>query len=467
MNATCGRLIIAGTGSGVGKTSIALGLVRALCRRGHRVQPLKVGPDFLDPTYLALAAGRTCYNLDGWMMGREYVERLFDRTTRDADVAVIEGVMGMFDGADPATLTGSTAEIAAWLDAPVLLVVDAHGRSRSLAAEVKGFAEFEPAAAIAGVIANRVGSDRHAAWLAESLESAALPPLVGVVPRDTLPSLPSRHLGLVTADENVLPAQCIERLADACEEHLDLDAVLSIAGSAATRTAAGREPADARDVGDVRIGVARDEAFHFVYPDNLESLEKCGAAIVPFSPVADAALPADLAGLYLPGGYPEEYAERLSANRTMRESIRAFAESGRPVYAECGGLMYLGRALEDREQRRHEMAGVLPIVTRMLPRRKSLGYVEVAFQNDTLFGPAGHSLRGHEFHYSEMIEDDSGSGAAATAWQKAYSVTRRRTEAVESEGFQRGSVLAGYAHLHWACSPGAADHFVQRCRQAK
>ncbi len=462
MSSTCGRLVIAGAASGVGKTSLSLGLIRALRRRSLRVQPLKVGPDFLDPTYLSKAANRTCYNLDGWMTDRKYVERLFDRTTAGADVAVIEGVMGVFDGADPTSLAGSTAEIAAWLDAPVLLIVNVHGLARTLAAIVKGFVEFEPSVRIAGVLANQAGSVRHGEYLSEALETAGLPPLVGTIPQGALPTLQNRHLGLVTADRHVLPEEQIGALADACQQHLDLDAILLLARSTSPRSAIEPEAAATTAGEKVRIGVAKDEAFHFCYPDNLEAWQRQGAEMVPLSPLADATLPESLHGLYLPGGYPEEHLDRLSSNRSMRDDIRQFARSGKPVYAECGGLMYLGRAIESTGGQRLPTAGVLPIVTRMLRRCKSLGYVEASLSQDSLWGPAGAILRGHEFHYSEIIEDDS----AGNGWHNAYTVCGSRRGNAETEGFQKGNILAGYVHLHWASNPELAAHFIARCKES-
>ncbi len=460
MSASCGRLVIAGTASGVGKTSLTLGLARALCRRSLRVQPFKVGPDFLDPTYLTRAAGRTCYNLDGWMTDRRYVRQLFARVTADADVALVEGVMGMFDGADPASLAGSTAEIARWLDTPVLLVADAHGMARTLAAVVKGFVEFEPRIRMAGVVANRTGSQRHRDWLAEALRSANLPPLVGSIPPAAFDSLESRHLGLVAADRKTVPDERIEQLADACDEHLDIDAVMALAQATAGKSSAPElATASCRRV---RLGVAQDKAFHFCYPDNLEAFKRSGAELIPFSPISDESLPPSLSGMYMPGGYPELHAEALSANRSMRADVRRFAESGKCVYAECGGLMYLGRAIETTDHRRLPMAGVLPVVTRMLDRRKALGYVEVTLQQDALWGPPGTTIRGHEFHYSEIVDDHT----AAAGWERVYSIRRRRSETTEPAGFQKGNVLAGYPHLHWASKPDAVDHFLHRCEEA-
>jgi len=459
MSASCGRLVIAGTSSGVGKTSLTLGLARALCRRGLRVQPFKVGPDFLDPTYLTRATERTCYNLDGWMTDRRYVGELFARATDGADIALIEGVMGMFDGADPASLAGSTAEIAAWLDAPVLLVADAHGLARTLAAVVKGFVEFEPSVRIAGVLANRTGSPRHREWLTEALRIANLPPLVGAIPRGAFDPLESRHLGLVTADRERLPREQVEQLADACEQHVDMDAVVSLARVTAKNSVAVEPTINVSR--RIRVGVARGEAFHFCYPDNLEALEQHGAEIVFFSPISDKSLPPGLSGVYLPGGYPELHAKALSANRSMLAEIGQFADSGKCLYAECGGLMYLGREIEMVDGLRVPMAGVLPIITRMLDHKRALGYVEVTLDRDTLWGTAGTTIRGHEFHYSEIIEDHS----AAADWQQVYSIRRRRSDTTELAGFQKANVLAGYPHLHWAANSDAVNHFIRRCEE--
>ena len=470
MNGNCPRLVIAATGSGLGKTSLALGLVRALIQQGLRVQTFKVGPDFLDPTYLAMASGRPCYNLDGWMTSRDYIGRLLARTTADADLAVIEGVMGLFDGAEATQLDGSTAEIARWLDAPVLLVVHAWGAARSLAATVYGFTHFESGVRIAGVLANHVGSPRHAAILAESLAAAGLPPLLGAVPRGAMPSLGSRHLGLVTADQANCDPALLDEIASAVRQHVKLPQLLDLARSApplTTELAVGGggedidclatvpPPPSAVRRPPVRLGIARDAAFHFYYPDNLEALEEAGAALVPFSPLDDHALPPDLDGLYFGGGYPELFAERLSANGTMRQAVGRFAASGRSVYAECGGLMYLSRALAAADGRKFPMAGVLPLDTAMRSKFKALGYADVLLTAAAPWGAAGATCRGHEFHYSEIAADDS----RADGWQPVYSVRRRRGEN-GCEGFCKGSVLASYVHLHWASRPEVARHFV-------
>ncbi|MFW6062512.1 MAG: cobyrinate a,c-diamide synthase [Planctomycetota bacterium] len=458
MNRSIPAIVIGGTGSGAGKTSLALGLTRALTRQGCRVQPFKVGPDFLDPTYLSRAAHRVCYNLDAWMTSPDYVRTLFARASADAEFAIVEGVMGLFDGASPESLRGSTAEIAALLNAPVLLVAGAHGVGRSFAATVKGFAQFEPGLRLAGVVANHSGSERHRALLSTALESANLPPLLGAVPRDAFPTLPSRHLGLVAADDRVASDDILDQLADACERHVDLARLRKIT---AGRLGAQRSTAQACDRHPTvaRIGVAFDEAFSFYYPDALEALEQAGAELVRFSPLRDRRLPAELDGIYLGGGYPELHADALAANRSMREEVAEFAASGRAVYAECGGLVYLGRALELTEGRRLPMANVLPVVTQMLSRRQSLGYVEVSLRHDALWGRRGQALRGHEFHYSRIVEDDSESAG----WREVYDARFRRNNSAAGQGYQRGRVLASYIHLNLAAQRWAARSFVDNC----
>jgi len=449
---------VAGTASGVGKTSLTLGLVRALVRRGLKVQTFKVGPDFLDPTYLTLAANRTCYNLDSWMTSRDYVRELFARKTADVDIAVIEGVMGLFDGVSPVSIESSTAEIALCLDSPVLLAVNVHGMAGSIAAMVKGFSEFHKSVNIRGVVANRCGSERHKDILRQALTSFACPPLVGGIPEDAFPTLPSRHLGLVTADQHFLNSDLLDKLADACESNLDLEIILAIAKSAPCLDVPSSPTAQKGTT--VRLGIARDEAFHFYYPDNLEVLEQLGAELVYFSPRRDSALPDKLHALYIGGGYPEEYARELSSNSTMLDSIRSFASGGRPIFAECGGLMYLGEKVVDRSGVSFPMSGLLPLTFVMQNRLKSLGYVEVTLNQDSLWGQAGQTLRGHKFHYSDVSEITSDS----SGFEKAYSL-KSRSGKLRLEGYQKGNILAGYPHLHFASEPATLNYFLNLCRE--
>ena len=497
----CPTLVIAGTQSSSGKTSLTLALARALARRGLRIQTFKAGPDFLDPTYLALASGRPCYNLDGWMTGPSYVRGLFERAVTDADVALVEGVMGLFDGADATTDEGSTAEIARWLDAPLLLVTNVHGMGRSIAALVKGFTGFATGLRFAGVVANHCGSAGHAALLADALKAAGLPALVGTIPRGAFPELAHRHLGLVTADRGQLPEALLDTLADALESHLPLEALFPglqagmgtadfaapiekngeaqgspaytpasrLPGGIPLRATAGRDrevrkaPRPAREkkpdrASRLRIGVARDAAFHFYYQDLFDALAAAGCETIFFSPLADRRLPEGISGLYLGGGYPEAHAGALAANKGMLAAIRAYAASGRPLYAECGGLMYLSQGLEAQEEF-SPFLGILPARTRMLAGRKALGYVEITLTADSLWGRSGEVFRGHEFHYSELIDDP----AADAAWQTVYALRRRRSGTLEAEGFQKGAILASYTHLAYASHPAAIEHFLQEC----
>jgi cobyrinic acid a,c-diamide synthase len=423
-----------------------------------RVQTFKVGPDFLDPTYLAIASERPCYNLDGWMAGREYCRRLFERTTADADVVIVEGVMGLFDGADPQTSEGSTAEIARLLDIPIVLVTNVHGMARSFAALVHGYTTFEPGLRFSGIIANHSGSARHAEWLSLSLEAAGLPPLLGAIQRGAFPDLPSRHLGLVTADQTLLSDSILHAMADVVNRNVDMDKIFTAGALPSVRNLREATPGAGRPV----VGIARDAAFHFYYADLLDELTEAGCELAFFSPLSDRSLPDNISGLYIGGGYPELYSEKLSSNGQMLDAIRTFADSGQPLYAECGGLMYLSRGIET-DGVFHPLVGVLPARTKMRSGKKALGYVEVTLTRDSLWGSAGEKLRGHEFHYSELIDDPT----ETSGWEMVYTVKRQRSEQVKVEGFQCGAILASYIHLHLASRPAAMERFVNRLARGK
>ncbi len=438
-----------------------MALAAALRGRGFRVQTFKVGPDFLDPSYLTLASGRPCYNLDGWMTNKTYVQGLFSRVSHDADFVLIEGVMGLFDGAGPSTLEGSTAEIARWLEAPVLLVVNAHGMAGSLAALIKGYADFDPSINVAGVIANQCGSVSHGALLSDSLKAAFLPMLVGAVPRQAFPELKSRHLGLVTAETDSLTKEMLDEFIRTIELYCSIDEILRIAGSTPPidRRVPERRAAEKR----LRVGIAFDRAFHFYYQDLFDEMEDQGCELIRFSPIEDNVLPEGLHALYFGGGYPEEHADALSANGGMLEAVRGFAAANRPVYGECGGLIYLSRTLETPDGKRYPMAGLLPSDTRMLDKKKSLGYVEVTLKTSSLWGQAGSDFRGHEFHYSELVQNPLEHSTGNSDWEAAYVMKRRRSGIVTDEGFQRMRVLASYAHLYLASQPEAIKHFISAC----
>ncbi len=449
-------LVVAGTQSGVGKTTITLGLLAALSRRGLTVQPFKVGPDFIDPGHHTRAAGLVSRNLDGWMLSREANEALFRRQALKADLALVEGVMGLFDGYDGVSEAGSTAQMAKWLGLPVLLVVDARAMARSAAALVQGFAGFDPDLSLAGVIFNRIGSPTHLDYLRQALAQVPQVKCFGGLPRSPDLAIPERHLGLATAEDHPLTDRYLSDLADLVEANLDLDGLLA-ALPCLPLVAEAPEPAPPPTV---RLGVARDPAFCFYYPDNLEWLEHFGAEIVPFSPLNDRDLPDNLDGLYLGGGYPELHAAPLSANHAMRDAIRERATGGLPVYAECGGLMYLCREITDLEGRRHPMARVLPLSVRMLPRLKSLGYREITLAAACLLGPPGTKARGHEFHYSEIAGE-------LPDLPRLYRITNRRGGEPAAEGYGLQNVLASYVHLHFGSNPEVARHLVARCRTYK
>lgn len=445
------RLVLAAASSGAGKTTLAVALLAALRARGLRVAAFKCGPDYLDPGYHARAAGAPAHNLDGWMMGRAAVLGTFARAAAGADVAVIEGVMGLFDGASPASDEGSTAELARWLEAPVALVLDAAGMARTAAAVAAGLAGFDRRLRIAALVCNRVGGPGHLALLREAV---AAPPVVGGLPAAPELALPERHLGLLSATPEVLPDARVAAWGRLAEEWLDVDALLAAARAAPPLDVPA--PARAPDAaGACRIGVAFDEAFHFYYEDNLARLEALGATLVRFSPLRDAGLP-EVDGLYLGGGYPEEHAAALAANRGVREAVRAFVAAGRPVYAECGGLMALARAIRTRDGREHEALGVLPGVAVVHERLQAIGYVEVTTRAPSPVGPGGTRFRGHQFRYSELV-------GVPGAVPRVYEVARPGGPPAVEGYLPAPNVLASYVHAHWASCPGAAEAFVRAC----
>jgi cobyrinic acid a,c-diamide synthase len=448
-------LVVAGAASGVGKTTVTLGLLEALRRRGLVVQPFKVGPDFIDPGFHALVAGRPSYNLDGWLCSRESVRDTVARQAAGADLALIEGMMGCFDGRGAASDQGSTAEVAKWLGAPVMLVVDAGAMARSAGAIVLGFERFDPDLDLAGVVFNRVAGETHWQWLREAVAARCRAVPLGFLPRRDSITLPERHLGLVTAAERGLSRSILDELGRAIEASVDVDRLLALARSDVEPEAAGLRPPRASQGEPVRarIGIARDLAFQFYYPANLDLLQAAGAELVFWSPLGDAELP-DVDALYLGGGYPEVHAGRLAANAPMREAVRTFAESGRPVYAECGGLLYLADALEDEAGVLHPMVGLLPTVGRLTPWRLTLGYAEVELTRPTPLGPAGTVVRGHEFHASRIDE-------VPDRVRRAYTVRASEGDPPRGEGYVIGETLMSYVHLHFGSNPAVADHLVR------
>ena len=442
-------IILAGTHSGCGKTTVTLGVMAALCKRGVTVQPFKCGPDFIDPTLHRLVTGKVSRNLDVRMCGAEYVQQLFGKHAPKDGISIVEGVMGLFDGGN-----GSAARLSTLLDIPVILVVDVRSAAESVAAVIKGFETLDPQVRVAGVILNRVGSERHHQMIADAVKKYCRADIIGALPRDSTISLPSRHLGLHMGAEVHLNQQ---RLIDLMEQHLDLDRLqeLSQLSKVPELPYPKPETRNQKPADNVRLGVAWDEAFCFYYQDNLDMLKEAGAEIVIFSPLHDKALPDNLDGIYLGGGYPELHAAELSNNASMREAIRLFSQSDRPVYGECGGFMYLTSSITDTKGREHPMAGVYPVASRMQKRLRRLGYRQVEMQTGTVLGTKGSCCYGHEFHYSEIDEMPS-------KVERGYILDDGRVE-----GYLVNNTLAGYVHLHWGRTPEVARNFVQTCVQAR
>ncbi|WP_128377907.1 cobyrinate a,c-diamide synthase [Streptomyces cavernae] len=480
------RLVVAAPSSGSGKTTVATGLMAAFAARGLAVSPHKVGPDYIDPGYHALACGRVGRNLDAYLCGAELVAPLFAHGARGCDLAVVEGVMGLYDGAAGEGELASTAQVAKLLGAPVVLVVDASSQSRSVAALVHGFASWDPGVRVGGVILNKVASDRHEGLLREALDAAGVP-VLGALRRADQVGTPSRHLGLVpVAERRAEAVEAVTAMGARVREGCDLDGLFALACSAGSLSGAAWDPVDALRVpsppslpvadpggsapgspspsagppartpdglsraharSKVTVALAGGPAFTFSYAEQAELLGAAGADVVPFDPLRDEQLPDGTAGLVIGGGFPEVYAPELSANEPLRKAVAALAQSGAPVAAECAGLLYLSRALDGQP-----MCGVIDAEARM-GERLTLGYRDAVAVSDSVLVAAGSRTRGHEFHRT-VVEPGAG---AAPAW--GFRGTERRVE-----GFVQDGVHASYLHTHWASAPAVARRFVERCR---
>jgi len=478
-------IVIAGTHSGCGKTTVTLGVLAALRKKGLTAQPFKAGPDFIDAGLHKLVADRASRNLDLWMCGAEYVQECFLRASADADVVVVEGVMGMHDG------EFSTVRLAAVLNLPIVLVVDAYGMAESAGAVVRGFAEYRvrsmhpavtsgtasagcsefgeqgrncelptpnPELSIVGVIFNRVASENHYKRLKESVRDVLV---LGYLPRELNFEIPHRHLGLAVAEESPITSENIDRLADAVLRHIDVDMLYKLANRSCIAREQKQRPSKNKSAtrnlqSAIRIAVAYDKAFCFYYEDNLDLLRDAGAEIIRFSPLENAKIPDNADALYIGGGYPELYAEQLSNNNNMRNSLRDWAEAGRPVYAECGGLMYLSKGIHDFEGNYFKMSGVLPFETRMKKGRSRLGYRELVLQENCILGNKGERAKGHEFHYSEIDND----AREIDAIRKIYTLHDNNGCPVHAEGYSYKNLLASYVHVHFGGNAALAMNFV-------
>ena len=482
-------ILIAGTSSGSGKTTITLGLLAALRNMGMAVQPFKCGPDFIDPGLHQLACGRVSRNLDLWMMGEAQVRETFAKCQKSSlppgggglgrggtsyepgssqfhpppsplpsregesiSISVIEGVMGMFDGQD-----SSSAALANALGVPVVLILDVRSAAESVAAMLKGFETLMPEVAPVAVILNRVASPRHLELVSGAIRKHCRAEILGHLPQNLDFAMPARHLGLFTGEEQPISPEALEKLAATISAQVNLERLLELAAGA---TAPPVDDVPVRQVEvRARIGVARDKAFCFYYEDNFDLLRAAGAELVFFSPLEDHCLPEKLDGLYLGGGYPELYARELSGNLTMRQAVYEWAQSGKVLYAECGGFMYLTEGIVGEDVGALPMAGVFPVTARMQKRRASLGYREVRLEADCFFGPAGTVLRGHEFHYSVI-------DAMPPHIERIYAVNSSVNGDGSREGYRYNNVLGGYLHLHFGFNPSMAVEFVRACRPA-
>lgn len=441
--------LIAGTGSGSGKTTITLGILAALKARGLIVQPFKCGPDFIDPTLHRMVTGEISSNLDLRMCGKDFCHKTFHNRFANKDVAVVEGVMGLFDGGE-----ASSASLARELNLPVILVVDARSAAESVAAVVKGFETFSPDIRVKGVIFNQVGSARHRELIERGMRGNCKSNILGFFPRDQRFTIQDRHLGLHMGEENPLDSDGLQKLAEKIEEHIDLDLLLTISLQKTRQTTVSQTVPVTDTKKRARLAVAKDAAFCFYYPDNLKMLEDAGAELVYFSPLHDTALPVACDAVYFGGGYPELFAEELSCNQSMLASVAGFAEDNGIIYGECGGFMYLCREIITLDGQSFAMSNVFPFQVQMKPRLSRLGYRKAKVLKDCFLAAKGEYLHGHEFHYSELCAI---SEKARTLYELAGK---------QLEGYHYRNVIGGYLHLHFARSSANLDFFINTLEQS-
>ncbi|MEE6449294.1 cobyrinate a,c-diamide synthase [Gottfriedia acidiceleris] len=449
------RLVIAGTGSGVGKTTLTIGLMSALRKKGYTVQGFKCGPDYIDPTYHTAVTGRTSRNIDSWMLNHEMVKEIVNRSSNGADISVIEGVMGFFDGKNPLTNTGSTAEISLVTESPVILVVNCASMARSAAAIVKGFQTFLKEANIVGVIANRVGSERHFQIVKTAIEQECGIPVLGYLKRNEELSIPERHLGLIPSVERGELNPFFDQLGDLVLETVDIDSIYDLAQAPLLKIKESQFKRAEQSI--VKIAIARDAAFNFYYQENLDMLAASGAELIEFSPLKGECLPEQVDGLYIGGGFPEEFAEELTKQTEVKNSIRTAIEKGLPTLAECGGFMYLTESLETTDETSYKMVGIIPGKVKMQTKLAALGYREITAVEENFLLAGNLSARGHEFHYSTFH--------SRTVFEPAYQTKGMR--GFKQEGYRKGNLIAGYTHFHFGSCPEMVENWVKKCKEFK
>lgn len=434
-----------------------------LAGKGYKISPFKVGPDFIDPGHHTQIAGKTSINLDSWMLTRQYNKEIFHKNARGSDLAVVEGVMGLFDGYDGLSEAGSTAQMAKWLNLPVVLLVSAKGKARSAAAIVKGFEDFDKDLTLAGVIFSKTGSHRHYDYLKKAVEQNCRTKCLGHMPKDESIVMAERHLGLVTADEQAMSQDIRSRLCAMVRDHIDMEALINSLESfdipqGQELSGVSTRPDEINPV----IAVARDKAFCFYYPDNLDILKKSGASLIEFSPLDDDRLPENIDGIYLGGGYPEVHAAELSKKTGLLDEIKKNSKDGMPIYGECGGFMVLCKTLSGMEgAQSYSMAGCFDFDVRMSKRLRSLGYREITLTRDTIIGQKGMKLRGHEFHYSSLQNPEMDAAA------DVYQVTSRDGQVISLKGYQKFNTLGSYLHVHFGSNEACAEEFVKACKRYK
>ena len=440
------KIVISAVSSSCGKTTIVTGIIAALRRRNIKVQAYKIGPDYIDTSYHSLASGRPAHNLDTWLIPANKLNEIFEATAQDADIAIIEGVMGLYDGGRGGI--SSTAEVAKLLNAPVILVIDAKSIGTSAAAIALGFREYDRDVNIAGVILNRIGSDNHKQIIEEALDKLNIK-CFGAVRRDDKLKTPERHLGLLPTHENTA-VELIDYIGNAIEEQINIDALIDLAGNKENKQTIHQ----LQYKHEVNIGVAYDEAFNFYYPASLNVLEKLGAKIIKFSPLHDKQIP-NVDGLIIGGGFPEMFAAQLESNESMHNSIKTAADEGIPIFAECGGYMYLMNELTDFNGSSYKMVGVIDNSAKMNERLQMVGYVKAALTADCILGKAGDVFHAHEFHFSNAVNNDR---------QNVFNCVRIRNNEKYSAGFMSNNVVASYLHIHFAGCVNAAKHFIENCK---
>ena len=446
------RIVIAGTNSGVGKTTIVAGLLAALTEQGKAVQAFKVGPDYIDPGFHKIASQRECYNLDTWLVPPHKLVPFFVGQAETADISIIEGVMGLYDGGREGV--SSTAQVAKDLQAPVVLVIDCKAMGESAAAIAKGFRDYDPEVQFGGVILNRLGSDNHEHMIRSAMKKLGIP-VLGAIRRDERMQSPERHLGLTPVTE-IDPTEAIATIRDAVKVMVNLDALVELGKSAVDLPAEYMESVTAVEK-RARIGIAMDEAFSFYYPASLAALEGVGAELHYFSPLQDKALP-DVDGVFFGGGFPEMFLSQLSANTSMQDSIRQASEQGMPIYAECGGLMYMTEAVTDFEGHTYPMVGLVPATCEMQQTLQRVGYVSATMLEPNILGSVKDHLRGHEFHFSTMTPTQS-----PFPW--AFELVGGRKPKAYQGGYAHKNILASYLHINFSGSEDAARCFVDSCER--